>query len=78
MDILDYLQCCKKFVHDINGNLIYEQLIDGLECWYEYDEHGVLIHYKDSAGTEHHWNPIGYDAPKKVTCKKIFKKVRKK
>lgn len=77
MDLLKYLNCHKKRSYDNKCNLIYEQMTDGLECWYEYDEHGVLIHYKDSAGTEHFWNPICTDTPKKVKCRKIFKKVKK-
>ena len=71
MSILDYLNCCKKFKCDENGNIIYEQLIDGLECWYEYDDHGVLIHYKDSEGNEKYWNSI--NTSKQVKCKKILR-----
>lgn len=77
MGLLEYLNSHKKFTYDNTGNLVYEQMLDGLECWYEYDDHGVLIHYKDSAGTEHFWNSIGVDTAKKVKGRKIFKKVKK-
>lgn len=74
---IEYLDKAKVLDYDSDGRLIHVVLIDDVECWFKYNSYGALIHYKDSEGNEHRWNPIGVDTPKKVKYRKIFRKVKK-